>query len=224
MKRVNVNARLADIRRSAIHCSPASCLLCALVWLWTAPALACKCMPLAPAESLEQAVAVFEGRVEEMVAPPVEQTGPMAQRRVRLRAVRAWKGVESETVEVMTATESAACGYTFTLHRSYLVYASAADGQLRVTSCSRTRDMAEAGEDLMVLGMGATPVDPKSPAAAARATKTARPPASGGCASCALAPRAGSNGAWFAIAAAIGILRLGRARRAPQRSYLPPKI
>jgi hypothetical protein len=35
-------------------------LLCAAAWLWTAPVFACKCMPQSPADSLGQAVAVFE--------------------------------------------------------------------------------------------------------------------------------------------------------------------
>ena len=49
-----------------------------------------------------------------------------------------------------------ACGYGFEPAKSYLVYASATDGALSTNLCSRTRPMAQAAEDLAVLGMGAT--------------------------------------------------------------------
>ena len=194
---------------------------CAAAWLWAAPALACKCMPQSPADSLAQAVAVFEAKVVELRDPGPEKTGPAAQRAVKLAVVRAWKGVESEAVDVLTPSEGAACGYTFVQGASYLVYASADSDGLHVLSCSRTRPISEAGEDLALLGMGATPVDPRTPGAVAEPDKPKPAPARGGCASCAVqgGPSAGPGGVLFAIAV-VGLgVRLRRAqKRAPARA------
>jgi hypothetical protein len=195
-------------------------LLCAAAWLCAAPALACKCMPQSAADSLAQAVAVFEGEVVELREPGPEKTGPAAQRAVKLAVVRAWKGVEGEAVDVLTPSDGAACGYTFVQGRSYLVYASADSDGLRVVSCSRTRPISEANEDLVLLGMGATPVDPRAPSAVPEPDSPKSPPARGGCASCAVqgGPPVGAGGLLFATVA-IGLgLRLRRARnRAPRR-------
>jgi hypothetical protein len=187
-------------------------LLCAAVWLWAAPALACKCMPQSPADSLAQAVAVFEGKVVELREPEPGKGGPAAERGVKLAVVRAWKGVESEVVDLLTPSDGAACGYKFSQGASYLVYASADSSGLRVISCSRTRPMSEAGEDLGLLGMGATPVDPRTPSAGPEADKPKAAPARGGCASCAVQgrPPAGAGDLLIAIAV-IGLgMRLRR--------------
>lgn len=123
-------------------------------------ASACKCAPRAVAEELADASAVFEGRVTQ-IQDLSEGDAPQArQLRVTLALVRVWKSLESvETVEVTTNIDSAACGFYFEQGRSYLVYARADAGEpLRVTSCSRTRPMQDAAEDLAALGGGVTPV------------------------------------------------------------------
>lgn len=150
------------------------------------PALACKCAPHSVAQALSQADAVFEGRV---VAIEDVNTGgepPAAKKRVTLNIVRVWKDLEDvETVTVTTNAESAACGFHFEIDHSYLVYANRADQLLSVHSCTRTRPMSDAGEDLSQLGGGVTPVR-ITPAAPAQATKpeaqTTKPPKRGGCA------------------------------------------
>src|SRR5690606_22193376 len=80
-----------------------------------------------------------------------------------------------------TNSSSAACGYTFEKNTSYLVYARESEGRLHVSLCSRTRPMAEAADDLVVLGAGATPVhiEPKQRGAAASAGHAAAPPDAG---------------------------------------------
>lgn len=207
-------------RRVALY--PALAIGSAALWLAlsAAPAQACKCMQMPPAQAYEQAVAVFEARVLEIVEPQPGQTGPANQRRVRLQAVRSWKGLESEAVELSTAAESAACGFNFAQGQSYLVYAYADEGKLRVTSCSRTRLMAEAGEDLQTMGMGATPVEPTGPATSgsvAVPAKPAQPPARGGCASCSVGARAvtrdGQLGALLGLIVASGLIVRRRRNR-----------
>lgn len=114
----------------------------------------CSCIPpAAPREALGQADAVFAGRVvsvtERREEDPGHPGGPHLE--VRIVPQRRWKGAPTDTVVVRTADNSAACGYPFEAGGEYLVYAAGEDA-LRVVSCSRTRLLAQAGEDLAALG------------------------------------------------------------------------
>ncbi len=141
---------------------PSFALALALSLLANVPsAFACKCAQRAVAESVTEASAVFEGRVTQ-IEKILEEGATEAQKiRVTLALVRVWKSLEStESVTVTTNSEPAACGFHFEQGHSYLVYASG-EGEsegLRVNSCSRTRPMADAAEDLAALGGGVTPV------------------------------------------------------------------
>ena len=112
-------------------------------------ALACKCAPHSVAEGLNDAAAVFEGRVVS-IEDVSEGTDPaVAKKRVTLSIVRVWKDLEDiETVTITTNAESAACGFQFERDKSYLVYANRSEQSLTVHSCTRTRLIADAGEDL----------------------------------------------------------------------------
>ena len=124
----------------------------------------------------------FEGRV--LAISALVET-PIPHREVTFAVVRAWKGIESvERMVVMTAADSAACGYGFAPDTSYLVFARATDGAPWTSLCSGTKAMAEAGDDVTVLGMGQTPVDPKADPLPKEPKDEA--PARGGCASCAV--------------------------------------
>jgi hypothetical protein len=170
-------------------------------------------MQLSTSEGFQRARAVFEGRVLEVGAQAADGTA-LERVRVRLRVVRAWKGVTTESIELSTANNSAACGYEFTPGQSYLVYADEENGALAVSLCSRTQPMSEAGQDLEALGMGATPVDPKAPPSERTLTeKKPDAPARGGCASCSL----GSSAAPPRLAAGLVVLATCR-RRSRSRS------
>ena len=160
--------------------------LSVLAWLWSAPALACECAALSPADAYKQADAVFEGRVLELRSSPPGAWGQAAQRSVLLQVVRAWKGIHAEQVEITMAAQDAACSHDLAASQSYFVYAVEQAGHLSVGSCGRTRPMAEADEDVHVLGMGVTPVDPMAGAADPAKAPAKQPPARGGCASCAV--------------------------------------
>ena len=124
------------------------------------PAHACKCM-FPPVEAArEDATAVFEGRVLSIEDVPTTGEPSMGEKVITLAVVRSWKGLErDERISVYTNAQSAACGYTFAKDTSYLVYArSAEDQKLHVSSCSRTKPLADAAEDLTFLGAGSTPV------------------------------------------------------------------
>jgi hypothetical protein len=143
-------------------------------------------MALSVSEGHLRSQAVFEGRALEVQSQAADGT-PLERVRVRFRVVRAWKGVTTESIELTTANSSAACGYEFAPGQSYLVYADEENGTLSVSLCSRTQPMSDSGEDLEVLGMGATPVDPKAPPSERVLTeKKPEAPARGGCASCSI--------------------------------------
>jgi hypothetical protein len=161
-------------------------------------------------DAFEQAVAVFEGNVLEVKPSATEpETGNVT---VRFKVVQAWKGTESEEVVLATPANSAMCGYAFTAGQSYLVYASASEGKLDVSLCSRTQPSAQAGEDLKALGLGATPVDPKADPHSAPPAATQEPPARGGCAGCALGGETTGKSA-AALLPVLGALALITCRR-----------
>jgi hypothetical protein len=171
---------------------------------------ACECTALSPADAYKQVDAVFEGRVLELRPSPEGAKGQAAQRSAWLQVVRAWKGMQAEQVEVIVASKDKACGVDLAVDQSYFVYAVARDGHLSVSPCGRTRGMTDADEDVRVLGMGVTPVDPKLGVADEGKPRVKQPPARGGCASCAV-PSTGSASGGSALPfalLALGLLRL----------------
>jgi len=123
----------------------------------------CKCAPPPSAtEALSQATAVFEGQVSQL--NPVD-----TDLEVTLKVVRAWKGVDGETIRIRTRRDTAACGVPFELGMSYLVYAAqttapASAIALEALRCGRTRPAEEADEDFAELGLGVVQVAARAPA------------------------------------------------------------
>jgi hypothetical protein len=112
---------------------------------------------------------------------------------------------------------------TFVAGQNYLIYASSVAQGLRVDACSRTRSMDQADDDLHVLGLGATPVDPHPPESEKTVnTVSAQPhPSKGGCASCAVGmhPRAARLPSLVGLAFGLWL-----GRRTTRRSRQLPKI
>ena len=130
--------------------------LCTLL-LSAAPALACSCVPATVAQAKQDAAAIFEGRVTSIVDAPESGVDMAPEHSVTLSVVRSWRGLEKQqTVTLRTAKSGATCGYAFELGTSYLVYAGGEPGKLHVNSCSRTRLLSKASEDLAALGAGVT--------------------------------------------------------------------
>lgn len=148
------------------------------------------------------ATAIFEGRVES-VAPEGEM-----EVRVRFHVTQAWRGVEHESVEIVTANNSAACGFPFEVGQHYLVYAGQDEADLGVSLCSRTARMDDANEDRQLLGSGTIPVDVQDDAD--EPTPREPPATRAGCASCSVAS---SEPPALAIFAALGTLFLAGRRR-----------
>jgi hypothetical protein len=119
---------------------------------------ACSCIPpQSPEVSLGQAAAVFSGTVTDINEEGILN---MPRLEVTLDVDRVWKGSIDETVTVITAKDSAACGIPFAEGSTYIVYASAAEegsNELRAYSCGRTALLEDATEDTMALGSGKEP-------------------------------------------------------------------
>lgn len=129
------------------------------VFFVTSYALACSCMmPPPPPKALEQAAAVFSGKVTKIEGDVTKQ------RTITIAVDQAWKGVETETVTLTTGPGGGMCGFGFQDGESYLVYAYRSgekkDGPLSTSICTRTKTLANAKEDLDALGEGKEP-EPK---------------------------------------------------------------
>ena len=116
------------------------------------PASACSCVPPPPPEqALEEAEAVFVGMVTRL--DQREPHGRLPQVQVTLRVQRSFKGDLGSTVEIHTATSSAACGFSFREGQRYLVYAHPREdgprGLLATSLCTRTAHLDHAREDLV---------------------------------------------------------------------------
>ena len=131
---------------------------------------ACECVESdSPTERLDEASAVFLGRVIDMrfrdwpfdidsalVSPEEPITVAFSVRTV-------WKGNVYGIMYLNTA-RSEPCGFPFKKHEDYLVYADGEDGSFEVRACSRTKLAIGAHEDLEVLGVGYSPEPGDRPA------------------------------------------------------------
>ncbi|QRG66838.1 hypothetical protein [Brevibacillus choshinensis] len=138
--------------------------------LWTSffsasPAQACSCAsPPDPLTARDRSNAVFTGTV--LAVNEVTDwsefmpfTKPIhKQVEVILEVQSIWKGITASQVRVITESDSASCGIDFQPGRSYLVYATFHEGsELYTHLCTRTAEVANAGEDLHALGQGTPP-------------------------------------------------------------------
>jgi len=141
-----------------INASRTSFVILALLIFGAAWGHACECAGVkpAPAAALEEAGAVFLGKVTE-----IARTKESAI--VTLEVDRVWKGVKVKTVRVW-AGNGFNCGFHFAVGKKYLVYAvvgppTAEDkAPFYTSSCHRTCHLGDAHEDLKVIGAG-TPIE-----------------------------------------------------------------
>jgi hypothetical protein len=176
-------------------------------------ARACSCMAQEQPQAFDEAVSVFEGRVVSVSQPDAEN-----QISVELDVVRTWKGADAERVTMLTASNSAACGFGFEPTQSYLVYTYEADGHERVSLCSRTAaiESDQARADVAAMGAGVTPVeisDDDDGAGEQLAPPVSPEPSRGGCASCAAHPHSGSSASAWALLSLVALALLSRGRR-----------
>lgn len=100
---------------------------------------ACSCMPPPPpAQALEEAAAVFEGRVLRIHRRAGAPLGEDFE--VTFEVYARWKGPAGDTMTVRTGGNDGMCGYGFMLGEHYIVYAQGDESQGYWTGiCSRTR-------------------------------------------------------------------------------------
>jgi len=107
------------------------------------PAICYPCTCVFPTfeEQWEAATAVFRGKVTQI------EPNDEGHLRIELEVLRNWKGPEDKTIQVLSAENTAMCGYPFETHKEYLVFATGKE-KLQVCLCSRTKQIADAAEDL----------------------------------------------------------------------------
>ena len=128
-----------------------------LVILAVPAALACSCMPWPPPlEALDEATAVFTGRI--LRADPTDVPRGYCY---TIEVHASWKGVATEEI-LVTTDDVAMCGLMMQVGKTYLVYSYGELEALSTNNCSRSRETRLAGDDLAELG------DPIMVAAAGR--------------------------------------------------------
>lgn len=132
-------------------------LVCALsVAVGGSTLFACSCRrPPAPKKALEQSVAVFSGKVT-----AIEKNGFSLN--VTFSIERTWKGTAGKTIVVANPSSGAACGNSFKMGQSYLVYCykvqKPKEGDpLRTNLCTRTKSLKAAKADIKEIGPGKKP-------------------------------------------------------------------
>jgi hypothetical protein len=141
----NMNMGATMKRRPTIFAIVVIVILC----LGTRHGMACSCrMNPPPPQALDQAAAVFSGRV---VAASFDENGRLYKPSIRVMSV--WKGGVSERVELRTYWQCCLCGFALEVGQAYLVYAYEYKDQLWVSICSRTVLLEKAATDLSALGL-----------------------------------------------------------------------
>jgi hypothetical protein len=131
----------------------------AFMLLGASDGLACSCAgPADVLQALEQATAVFSGRVVDVIKHKPDRTRPQSWFtgvETVLEVKTVWKRVDKRVVSVFTSDQQSACGYRFRKGRTYLVYAHRnEEGKLVTSICTRTKRLKDAEEDLSKLGPG----------------------------------------------------------------------
>lgn len=122
-------------------------------------AFACTCVVGAPVcQTYWTAGAVFDATVER-----IDSTSRMEdmdgrvftfpEKIVHLKIRQPWKGVDADSLDVVTAADGGMCGYDFKPGKRYLIFAErrSIDGRWAVSSCSQTHEFDGTGEDAAFL-------------------------------------------------------------------------
>ena len=119
-------------------------------------AWACHCMSSRepPCQAAWAADAVFVGRVLDIidVEPDRSRVETLFNRRVvRLAIIESFRGTQGTIIEIRTGRGGGDCGFPFEAQQDYLIYAHLNGGALTAVTCSRTRLLKDAAEDLAYL-------------------------------------------------------------------------
>ncbi len=119
---------------------------------------ACSCPTMFGTEQelkwkLKTLQAVFSGKVIEINKIP--QSRDVS---VKIEIKEIWKGLLSKEVNISTPDNPSACGVSFEIGKSYLIFASQLDnGDLSTGLCLKNKELEKAAEELEILGEGKKP-------------------------------------------------------------------
>lgn len=140
-------------------------LICLLVSIMTisipSNAYACSCVePVSVQDELSRSESVFSGRVLEVKE---ERTNRYLSNAVLFEIGQIWKGRSESQIMIHTGSGDGDCGFDFKKGEEYLVYANPSSmygnkEQLVTIICDRTNELAQAEEDLAILGEGKIPI------------------------------------------------------------------
>lgn len=110
---------------------------------------------MTPKEAFERATAVFMGRVvsiERLYTPRTSTGSTSPYHEIKLEVEKSWKLVDRRQITLTTPhIYQNTCG-SFDVGEEYLVYADRLNDTFFVSQLSRTNRLADAAEDLKVLG------------------------------------------------------------------------
>jgi hypothetical protein len=150
LKRLSSGGRMKRLLTRITTGGPAVSIAGALVFLAPAVAFPCSCLPSgSPCSIVGGAAVVFVGTPVAVVDAATQNGEPSV--RVRFRIDEAIQNIDLKTVDVLTASDTAACGFPFETGRKYLVYASGSAGVYSVSLCSRTGLLDARRNDLELL-------------------------------------------------------------------------
>lgn len=139
-------------------------LICLFVSIMTifipSNAYACSCAePISVQDELSRSETVFTGRVVEVKE---ERTNGYLYNAVLFETSQIWKGGLESQIMIHTGGGGGDCGIQFKQGEDYLVYANPSSmygdkEQLVTIICDRTNVLAQAEEDLAILGEGKVP-------------------------------------------------------------------
>jgi hypothetical protein len=119
-------------------------------------AQACTCAILPLEEEIRTADAVFSGEVQDIDKGMTAPNGGSIRGKITLDVQESWKGVSAESVAVYGQGDGVNCYNMFERGQTYLVYGARAkergDEYLKNIACGATKPLADAGEDLRLLG------------------------------------------------------------------------
>lgn len=123
---------------------------------------ACSCaQPLTVEEELNRSEAIFAGRVLEVRE---HNSNGYRTKSALFDVSQIWKGGPESQIIIYTGSGGGDCGYHFEKGKEYLVYAKQSTmygnkDQLVTIMCDRTNILAQAQDDLTILGVGNVPTE-----------------------------------------------------------------
>jgi hypothetical protein len=112
---------------------------------------------MTPEQAFERATAVFVGRVisiQTLTTPRTRAGSTTVYHEVKLEVEKSWKLVDRREITLTTQTiDSNTCG-SFSVGETYLIYADRLNDTFFVSGLSRTNRIANAQDDLKMLGEG----------------------------------------------------------------------